>query len=201
MKKYIAFDLGGVVVDNRENEVEKTSSDLIGIDIDKFRKIRDRYQHQTTLGNLSLFDYYDAILEDLGIYSTSPKGLLESHLKIHEKVLASRNEEIVDLIERLKKEYGVVSLSNIQQETMEATRESGLYELFDRNFLSSEMHLMKPNSDIYIEMLKELHAVPNEVIFIDDNNANIGTARRLSIPSIRYENFKNMKLELEALLN
>jgi len=199
--KYIAFDIGGVLVDNIEDEIEKTLSGLIGIEPEKFRRIGGRYKNQTSIGNLTLSDYYNTILEELGIYSTTPKELLDAHLEVHKRILASKDERLTSLISILKLKCGIVSLSNIQYEIMEATRNCGLYDIFDKNFLSWEMKKMKPNSDIYIEMLKELHAVPNEVIFIDDLNINIGTARRLGIPSIRYKNYENMKLELEALLS
>ncbi len=55
---------------------------------------------------------------------------------------------------------------------------------FDRVFLSQEMHLAKPNDDIYLEVLQKIQAQPDECLFIDDSTPNIEAAQALGFHTI-----------------
>ena len=50
---------------------------------------------------------------------------------------------------------------------------------FDVFYLSQEIHLRKPNADIFEFVLKENNLIPNECLFIDDTKENTKTAEDL----------------------
>lgn len=53
--------------------------------------------------------------------------------------------------------------------------------LFDHCFLSYEMHLVKPDEDIFLEVLRQADLKPEESLFIDDTLVNVEAARRVGI--------------------
>jgi putative hydrolase of the HAD superfamily len=58
-----------------------------------------------------------------------------------------------------------------------------LFGLFKKAHFSYEMGLVKPNPLIYHQVLKENNLKAEEVVFFDDNAANIESASTLGIDS------------------
>jgi len=55
----------------------------------------------------------------------------------------------------------------------------GLKDKVDQIFLSHRMGLAKPNTEIFIRVANELGVVPGDIVFFDDNLANIASANTL----------------------
>lgn len=74
-------------------------------------------------------------------------------------------------------------------------------EYFDSLFLSQEMHMSKPNADIFLAVLEQLGARPEECLFIDDAQANVDAAQALGYnvykAPVKYD-FRN---EIQNILN
>jgi putative hydrolase of the HAD superfamily len=54
-------------------------------------------------------------------------------------------------------------------------------ECFDKFYLSHEIHLRKPNTDIYNFILSKNGLHPNECLFVDDTKDNTDTAYKLGL--------------------
>jgi putative hydrolase of the HAD superfamily len=67
-------------------------------------------------------------------------------------------------------------------------------DYFDHLFLSQEMHMAKPNGDIFLAVLEQLGARAEECLFIDDAQANVDAAKALGYnvykAPVRYD-FRN----------
>lgn len=61
---------------------------------------------------------------------------------------------------------------------------SSVDSLFDKAFLSYEMGMWKPDKSIYHQVLNEIGVEPSEMLFIDDNKANINSAKELGITAV-----------------
>ncbi|MBQ6964555.1 MAG: HAD family phosphatase [Bacteroidaceae bacterium] len=59
--------------------------------------------------------------------------------------------------------------------------------LFEHVFLSQEMHLAKPNEDIYLKVLEDTHAKAEECLFIDDSTPNVEAAAALGFRTIHAD--------------
>ena len=64
---------------------------------------------------------------------------------------------------------------------------------FDHVFLSQEMHMAKPNDDIYLKVLEEIHASADECLFLDDSSANLEAASKLGFHTYHAETSKTQK--------
>ena len=59
--------------------------------------------------------------------------------------------------------------------------------LFDHCFLSYEMHLAKPDEEIFREVLRQTGCDAAETLFIDDNRDNVEAARRVGMHAFLNE--------------
>lgn len=91
------------------------------------------------------------------------------------------NNDALDLIKKLKCNYKIYLLSNINPYTHEKVKESNLFELVDGYILSYEVHKIKPYEGIYYELKNKYNLNFEECLFIDDNINNIKTATKLGI--------------------
>ena len=91
------------------------------------------------------------------------------------------NNNVLDLIKKLKDNYRIYLLSNINPYTHEKVKKSNLFELVDGYILSYEVHKIKPYEGIYYELKNNYNLEFEECLFIDDNVNNIQTATKLGI--------------------
>ena len=100
------------------------------------------------------------------------------------------------------KKYEVVSFTNTEKEIVEFNKaKNRVFNLFDKNYISCEIGLMKPDIKAYEFVLRDLDAQPSEVIFIDDKIENLKPAKQLGMDTILYKNPTQLKRDLDTLLN
>lgn len=115
---------------------------------------------------------------------------------------AKIDERVLKLIEKLKNSnYKIYILSNINPYTHEFVKRSGLFELVDGYVLSYQEHQVKPFISIYNTLLKRYNLIPNESVFIDDNENNIVTGTSLGIISKKVEpdNYESIEKAINEL--
>lgn len=93
-----------------------------------------------------------------------------------------------DLLHELKAAgYRLLLLSNTNEihwqraKTLIAGTEGDVNDIFDRIFLSCEMHLRKPDKEIFRRVIGEAAICPEDTLFVDDNAANLAAAAQLGI--------------------
>jgi putative hydrolase of the HAD superfamily len=93
-------------------------------------------------------------------------------------------------ISSLKESYSLYLLSNTSSIHAErftkiqlGPQGQNLFSLFDQVYYSFEMGLVKPNLVIYQQVLQEQQLKADEVLFFDDNVANINSAKAVGIHS------------------
>ncbi|KAA6345708.1 HAD family phosphatase [termite gut metagenome] len=94
----------------------------------------------------------------------------------------------LNLLLKLRKDYNVYLVSNTNLIHWEwACRNVFSYkhfhveDYFEKLFLSFEMHLAKPDIELFQKVLKETAIIPQETLFIDDAEANCKAAQSLGI--------------------
>lgn len=115
--------------------------------------------------------------------------------------------ERIDLLSKLKEKYTLGVLSNTNEIHIDAVvnmlnkdfQLEGFNPLFQHVFLSHEMGLAKPSSDIYLAMVDQLGAKPERVVFFDDKHENIEGAASVGIqavhvtgPQVIFDYLKNV---------
>ncbi len=59
---------------------------------------------------------------------------------------------------------------------------------FDGVVVSADIHMLKPDREIYDYIVNKYHLCPDECLFIDDMPQNVEGARRAGLHAIRFEN-------------
>lgn len=94
----------------------------------------------------------------------------------------------LDSLLELKHRYHIMLLSNTnsihwQWAVRNRFRYKGLEveDFFDRIYLSYELHMQKPDKEIFKYVLEDAGIAPEETFFIDDSVANCSAAEQLGI--------------------
>jgi|GEM_PF-566111 len=95
---------------------------------------------------------------------------------------------LVGYTEKLKKSgFRVVCLSNGSHEwTLQVINEHGLRHLFEEVILSSDLDIVKPDAEIYVQALRKLNIQPSQAVFVDDRKINTDAAEALGIRSLIF---------------
>lgn len=71
--------------------------------------------------------------------------------------------------------------------------EFGLTHYFERVFASHLLKLAKPDPEIYRRVIDELRVKPADIVFLDDNPANVDAAGRLGMRACQVEGIEQVR--------
>jgi len=108
------------------------------------------------------------------------------------------NPQTVAVLETLRSRRAKVALlSNMPRGMAERHRDgSGWVGYFSRLFFSGNLGMAKPDPRVFRYVAAELRAHPADIVFIDDNAANIAAARDLGFRTIHHTSRTDLWFEL-----
>ncbi len=110
------------------------------------------------------------------------------------------NEDVIEVIKELKKNYTIGLLSNAPSNYIRAIlHENELEQYFNEIVISSEVGFIKPSREIFEIILDRLGIEASTAIFIDDNKIHIKGGESVGIKGIVFENANQLKEKLETL--
>lgn len=181
MIKTLIFDFGDVFI-NLDKEAPYIEMKKHGIHSFSDEMIEINKLYETGKIDTSEFlDYYQKSFPNI-----SKKQLSEAW----NSIILDFPEYRLEYIETLaaSKKHQLILLSNTNDlhiekviENMTLERFQRFKNCFDAFYFSQEIHLRKPNLDIY-EFVLDTHTIlPNESLFIDDTKENTESAKQLGI--------------------
>ena len=113
------------------------------------------------------------------------------------------DKRVLEMIKKLKNEYKIYLLSNINQNTYNSVKKSGLFDLVDGYILSFQEHMIKPYEGVFKRLIEKYNLVPEETLFIDDNLKNIETGKKLGFISkkVKPDNYEDLLEAIKEELN
>lgn len=155
---------------------------------------RSEETRRVELGEIQPLDYYEVAKQRLG-FDLSPGEFTRLWSDIFQL-----NDGALDLIKRLTgvRKY-LLSNTNPAHVEWIAQRFPGLFDPYDRLFLSYEVGLRKPDPAIFRLVLEASGRPPGEHVFTDDLEANLEPARELGMRTILFRSAEQLRQELEAL--
>ncbi|MEK7096211.1 MAG: HAD family phosphatase [Patescibacteria group bacterium] len=103
--------------------------------------------------------------------------------------------------EELKPKYKIGMLSNASANWLPELFLAEDIKLFDDIILSYEVGMAKPNPDLYELAARRLKIKPQESILVDDVDRYCQGAQAAGMQAVLYQDFDQMKTELQKLLN
>lgn len=189
----IIFDLGNVVIDIAPIKTYEAFARL--------SKSKNAAEVEKLIKDNILWLGYEKGL----ITETEFRDLIRLHLDIEatdnqidsafNALLLDVDPNRINLIERLGKKYRIFVLSNTSKIHMNefvkivkrCTNRDNFWKLFEKPYLSFEMGKLKPEPEIYHQVLTESNLNASETLFIDDLLANIEAAKALGINTIHLQ--------------
>ena len=181
MIKTLIFDFGDVFI-NLDKEAPYIEMRKLGIHSFSNEMVEINKRYETGIISTSAFlDFYCKIC-----LNTSKTELSEAW----NSIILDFPEYRLKYIEALatSKKYQLILLSNTNDLHIEKVIKNMTIErflrfknCFDAFYLSQEIHLRKPNSDIYNFVLDTHQINPKESLFIDDIKENTESAKKLGI--------------------
>jgi epoxide hydrolase-like predicted phosphatase len=189
--KAIIFDLGGVVAHGGYLGFIKHYCAECFTPAGK-KKILE-LERQVNLGEITELQFYKEIEKIFHVHLT-PK-------QMHNKILNHMKADagLKKMIPKLKKAKIALfsnSIGHLAEETLKKRHLTGK-KFFDRVFLSTKMHMAKPDKEAYRYVLKKLKVKPFEAVMVDDRIENIRPAKAIGMNGIIYKNSKQFAKEIK----
>lgn len=185
MIKNIIFDLGNVILKDKPSIILEN----LNLGDEVYNDIKENFFNtwsKLDLGLISLEDFF---------YQCKFKSIVSDNIK--EKLInyykyRPFNENVLNVLHDLKrKEYNIYLLSNNNKETANYLRKLDFYQDISGDVYSCDYNVIKPNIEIYNILLNKFNLIPQECLFIDDNQSNIETALKLGFKAINYNTLNN----------
>lgn len=108
-----------------------------------------------------------------------------------------QNKPLVHLVRELRKQYKTALLSNIGGDMMDGFfSPQERRELFDVVVLSGDVHMAKPEKEIFELTCGRLGVELDEAVMIDDSENTCKVVKTFGMPSVCYKNFEQCKADL-----
>lgn len=203
--KNIVFDFGGVLLDLAPEKTFTALAKLMGGDE---QMAKDMY-----VKHAALFDNYESgkiIMENfLWNLQNMCKDVPDITFVISawNAMLLGWNKDKLALLKDLKSKYNVYLLSNTNEIHLnwvrrDLRRNHQIVDFeklfFHKAYYSHELGMRKPDREIFDFVIADAGIVPSETIFIDDNAANIETAKIVGLNAFLFET--NAHLDLDKII-
>ncbi len=191
----IIFDLGGVLFDiNYQNIIDSFKKLGLGDFDAKYTQLKqDHLFDELETGNISAAEFRNRIRAIAG------KDLQDDEINnAWNSILIGFPKKNIDLLIQLKDKYRIFLLSNtneIHEKAYKAMLRSDygnevLDELFEKIYLSHQVHLRKPNVEIFQLVIDENKLNVEETLFIDDSPQHIEGAKKVGLQAMLLRNDK-----------
>ncbi len=181
----ILFDFFGVIcVDQYQHWLSDNKFKRVG----KFADLGRR----TDSGKINMADFFTGLAE----LSGQPASKIERDFRQNTDLDA----ELLDYIIRLKKYYKIGLVTNSSTDWLEiAFDQFHIRHIFDEVVVSGEVGFIKPQPQIYQIAIDRLGVRPDQIVFIDDNPANVAPARKLGMRGVVYNGIEELRKDLASI--
>ena len=197
MVKNLVFDLGGVLVDYNPRKyltdmfLNKPLEDFLYDNI-----FASESWAMLDAGKITLSKATAEILENCGDKSYEAQLVLDDW----HNMLAT-NFDMFEMLKNLKRAgYGIYYLSNISENIFTSFKSKKRFmSLFDGGIASCEVRMIKPDSAIFRLLIETYNLIPNECLFVDDNEENTAAATEQYFTSIVFKSAEELRQTLLSL--
>ena len=190
--KNIIFDFGGVVLDI---DPQLTIDEFVKLGFTDFDKLSTPEFTDEIIGK------FERGIVTPEVFRTKLKKFLDIDVTDQQlddawnSLLYDIPRERIEILEQGKKNYQLILLSNSNEIHYDLfVRDLQLRfgyrefdDLFHKSYFSFDLHLLKPNSEVYEFVINQHGILPEETLFIDDKEENIVAAKKLGLRTYKLD--------------
>jgi putative hydrolase of the HAD superfamily len=194
----VIFDYGMVLTGLPDAAAHAEMVRITGLPEDRFEALYWADRHAYDEGKLTGISFWQKLLRDAGLDS-SPSTVEELN-RWDARMWTTQNPAMVAWQARLKQNgLRTAILSNMGDSVLESiTRAYDWINRFDVLVWSYQLHIAKPDPQIYLHTLQQLGTRPEETLFIDDKQLNIDAARALGLEAALFTTIDRLREDLIA---
>lgn len=183
----IVFDMGGVLVELGPvtDIVGGVVGGIVGddpVDADRFWTswLASPAVREFEMGRCAISEFGDRLVAELGLAGSGTE--LVDRFRAWPRGLFPRAAELLAELGAADDPPILAVLSNTNQLHWHHQIDGEILRpAFDRCYLSFELAMAKPDPDIFEHVIADLACEPDRIVFFDDNQPNVDTARSLGI--------------------
>lgn len=197
MIKVICFDLDGVYFLNGKTNFIKALGEL-GVSEDEAKRIflkSDEMNNQYKIGKMTDEEFWSWALKEWNLQITTQE-IMDLLIKGYET-----NQFVVDYVKKVKKAgyKTAICSSNFPARINGLQKRFGFLDDFDVIALSYQVGVNKPDRQLYEALITKSGVNPSEIVYSDDHEPAINTAKELGISTFLYTDFDAFIFRLESL--
>jgi putative hydrolase of the HAD superfamily len=197
MIKTVISDLGKVIIFFDNQIFFEKMAEFCPFTSEEIRRlafIESNFRESFDAGKITPEEFYAIVVRKLEA-EIDYKGFFSIYNNVF-----SLNPPVLDIMQRLKRNYRMVLLSNTDVMRFGFIKKKfPEIMVFDEYVLSYEVGFLKPHPQMYKNALKKAEAAPGECIFIDDIKENVQSAEELGIRGVQFGTQINLESVLKGM--
>jgi epoxide hydrolase-like predicted phosphatase len=196
--KAVVFDLGGVLESTIETGLHAKWEARLQLEPGKLFEplFSSGLALDATVGKVSEEEFVQKFSEVYGINQIQVQELRNDVWEQYQL-----NVELAEFFRKQRPRYKTAILSNAMPGARRRESEQFHFdEMTDLIIYSYEEHVAKPDQRIFEITCERLNVEPEEVIFLDDVEANVAAAREFGIHAILFQNTAQAIADIQACL-
>jgi putative hydrolase of the HAD superfamily len=194
----VVFDYGMVLTGPQDPEAHAALLRITGLPLARFESLYWADRHAYDEGKLTGLAFWQKLFGEAGLTLGQDKA--EELNQWDARMWTTENPAMLAWQLQLK-QRGILTaiLSNMGDNVLAGIeREFDWIHRFDVLVWSFQLHMAKPDPEIYRHTLKELGVQPVETLFLDDKMVNIEAAQALGIKAIQFSTVDRLRADLIA---
>ncbi|KPJ88975.1 MAG: hypothetical protein AMS17_03635 [Spirochaetes bacterium DG_61] len=194
--KVILFDLGGVLVDwAGTRELVTLSGGTLSNEQSRRFWLFSEWMRKFEIGGCTPEQFAEGMVSELGL-SLSPEDFLRHFISWDRGFLPGAT----NLLEVLMPRYYLACLSNTNVlHWTKLCKEQNLLQRFHRLYISFETGFLKPSSEAFQYVIKDIGHKPHSILFFDDNQECVDTANSLGFQAFQVSGIEETCTVLNKL--
>lgn len=195
----VIFDYGEVLCSAPPSNVIASMAALFSVTPEQFRKFYSRQRQAYDRGDLAATEYWSNLAEAAGVALLPDQ--IEQLRRADVEMWSNVDQDVLRWVRELRaKGVRTAVLSNMHGDMVQFAKQNFTWLAeFDCLTLSSDLHMVKPDAEIYRHCLQCLGVAPEETLFLDDREANIRGAQALGIQGIVVQSPAQLRSDLQVI--
>lgn len=193
MIKTILFDWGGTCAAGSVSAFVKNACKILGVPFEPFKTSDVLFDSEYNKGKLTIQEFFSRYFP-VSISEKQMEQLIETW-----KSTWNPEPAVMQLVKQLKKNYVLGVFSNSDSVNFQMGFEKGWYADFSVLVLSHEFGIAKPDKEIYEYAIQKTGCKAEKILFIDDQEACLKTAREMGMHTILFRSAEQLKKDLKKM--
>lgn len=204
MRKCVIFDMGGVLIDLDVDACKAAFRE--GLGYTHADTIIDACHQKGIVGDLEEGNLEPDEFRRLVLAASRPDAVAEDVDRAFWKILVRIQPYKAELLRKMADKYDLYMLSNNnpiclpRSAAMFAEAGVPLDVVFRKCFMSFEMNALKPSEKFYKAVLAQIDEPAENLLFIDDSQANVDGAVAAGLPAVYYQPGSDLSALLAEVL-